>query len=794
MMGIRAAAVVLSLGLVLTSGCETGDLSSGSDAMVSHFASSCRSSIGNWTTSALQQTQSLLATLQTIKERQSKDCAGLTSALQATQEIQRRLQMMSRDPAINSYRLAEERKLELMLALGRTNEQTDAALVSQLREELYTVELQIVRTRADASVSSRDRERHELFNGLADLNQYVLSLVSQGNLTACLKSAPHMPLGIASSLLTIGGNFATPVMGEGMSALGNLMSTTVNYVRKLPLEQAELDLESPRMQTALTCSLESISDLYCNAEDSYEFLQFALRSYGQRSSVSGVWKGMDLLGRRVPTLNRWLLKASSGVDPSDRYAADRLNAVWTRQSKLREITNLVVGELNETERLLEGVINPIEIDLRLKSGFKRIISHMYGDHSSFPAPSPDSNPIVGFVGKSKAVCQLSGPNTGCVPSSTGGSFQSSDELIDQYGIDPVDGFVGFRKRVFALLEDVEKLVSKELHNRINQDPDSLVAEATQAPLGQWSVLQVLRELEMFSKDYADTLRAIPPASMPGRDRAIAVVDDSTRAFSEVATEIESSAMAADVIQKIFERFKLLDGLQFVNQRISQMVSWELEARIRKGGLPEEVAADLLGAGLSLVEQLDRSGISVQQDADAIVSDLRNAQYISRENLRITTETFATTIGAVLAKVKASAQSAAESDPSDPANRRLAQMCILLLTTSKRWPESVDINLCKGTKLVSVYEGSGLTLSFDTLRKRILGKKPVPFKDRACVYSNFLRSARLFRFGHQPHALPLGVTFESIEVGPAGAAELIPILPRDFFHQIWKPRSASGSVF
>lgn len=770
--GIMTRAVIaLVVGAVSISGCTPGDSVTGSETMVNHFASSCRSSVGNWTNSALSQTQSLIATLETVKDRQEKDCAGLTQALQATRQIQQRLQLMSQDPTLNAYRLAEERKLEILLALGRTNGSTDPDLIAQLRTELYSTELHIVRTRAEASASSKDRERNELLNGLGDLNQYVLSLVSQGNLSACLAATPHMPLGIATSLLAIGGNFSTPLVGTGMAAIGNLMSTTVNYARQMPLEQAQLDLESPRMQTALTCSLEAISDLYCDAESSFEFMQFALNSYGKRGEIDGVWRGMDLLGRRVPVLNRWLLKVASGVDPSDRHSAARLNAVWTRQAKLREISNFVVGELNQTKRLLTGVSSAAEIDLRTKSGFKRIIDQMYPSSHS-PGSTDDINPIDGFLSKINAICRLSA-NSNCKRPD---GFFDFDDVIDQYGID--GGFAAFESRVKALLDEVFLLVSKELLDTINQDPESLVAEATQASLGQWSVLKTLRELQAFSSSYAAALRLVPTSQMPGRDRAIAVVEDTERAFDEIAGEIETGASAVDVINKVFSRLKLLDGLQFVNQRVTQMVSWELENRVRQGELPGALSADLIGAGLSLVEQLDRAGINVQRDADAIASDLRNAQYIARENLRLTAETFAPTIAQILTKMRQSALEAGETDPSDPANRRLAQMCILLLTTSQKWPAEVDANLCAGTQLVSVYKDSGLALNFDSLRSRVVGPNPIAFKDRVCVYSNFLRSARLFRAGQQqPGAMRTRVSLEKHTIG------LIPVSWRDLYHQI-----------
>lgn len=400
--------VAMLIGFLSLSGCTPGNLSSGgSETMVNHFAGTCRSSIGNWTRSALQQTQSLVATLETIKAQQNEDCAGLTTALAATQEIHRRLQLMTQDPAINSYREAEERKLEVLLALARTSSKTEPELILQLREELYATELEIVRTRADASISRQDNDRLQLINGLSDMNQYVLSLLSQGNLSACLAASPQMPLGIAASLLAIGGNFATPLVGAGMSAIGNLMSTTVHQLRNMPLDQAQIDLENPRMQAAMTCSLESMMHLYCDAEDSYQFVEYALRSYRSRGQVSDLWKGMDLLGRRMPVLNRWLLKVASGVDPADRYAAARLNDVWKRRSRLREIQNLALGELNQTKRLLSGISDPNEMDLRAKSGFKKIVQHMYGSMGGYPPESGDSNPFVAFLSQTNAICRLS---------------------------------------------------------------------------------------------------------------------------------------------------------------------------------------------------------------------------------------------------------------------------------------------------------------------------------------------------------------------------------------------------
>lgn len=345
-------------------------------------------------------------------------------------------------------------------------------------------------------------------------------------------------------------------------------------------------------------------------------------------------------------------------------------------------------------------------------------------------------------------------------------------MIDTYGI--TGGFSAFESRVKVLLDDVYKLIGKELLDTINQDPDILVAEAIQPSLGNWSALRVLRELAAFSKRYAETLREIPAAEMPGRGRAIAVVEDSEQAFAAVANEIEGGRASLEVINTVFERLKLLDGLQFANQRIMQMVSWELEHRLKSGELPDELKDDLVGAGLSLVEQLERSGINIQNDAEAIIGDLRNAQYIARENLRLTSEIFGPMIGQFLASMRQSAISSGESDPNDPATRRLAQLCLMVLTTSATWPTGADIQLCKGTNLVSIFGESGPRLSFDAIHAAMTKSgEPMAYKQRVCAYSNFLRASRLFQIDYRRHSFML-----DDDTGR------IPISPFDFIRQIF----------
>lgn len=759
--------------------CKEGDHSSGAETLLNHFAGSCRSSAGSWSSSAIQQTQSLMATLQTIRDQEANNCAGLSSALQATQDIHLRLAKMVQDPTINSYRVAEEKKLELILALGRLNSSTspDPNIVNALREELYATELQLVNTRAEASVSKSEQEQMRLINGLTDLNQYVFSLISQGNLSACLASSPQMPLGIAASLLAIGGNFATPLMGARLAAVGGLMATTVNYLRQQPIDKMELDLQNTQMQSALTCSLETMSDLYCDAETTFKYIDFALTGATRLPENNSVWKGLDLVGRRMPVLNRWLLKVSSGVDPSDPYSAARIASSWSRFSKTRQTSTFVNGEINRTKRLLQEVNSPSERVFREKEGFKNVIAQMFGFEGN-----PSSQTIIAdFISETQAICDLSGA-TPCSRQ----NGESRGDMIDRLGI--VDGFASFEGRARNLLDNVYQLVTKELLGSVSQDPDGLVAEATQANLNNWSPLKVLREISEFARTFANELRKLSDSDIPGRDRTIAVAEDTANVLTEVADQITGQAPTIEVIRIAFDKLKLLDGNQFLTQRISQIVRWDLEIRIRKGELPGDISTDLAAAGSSLSDQLERSGIFVEQDADALVNDIRNAQFISRENLKHTTDFFSGTIGKLLLEIKKSAQEAGESDPMDPANRRLAHLCLLILTTTPHWPQNVDMRLCRGTRLISIHRDRGLELNFDQLARTIYGPKPMPYHNKVCTYSNFLRAARIFRAPRSGELIDAnsigipGVRFiESSQATPISEIKRIPMSPRDYMN-------------
>jgi hypothetical protein len=718
--------------------CKEDQSAGAADQMINHFAGSCRGSVGDWTVSALQQTQSLLAILKSIRDQQEKDCAGVIQAIEQTQNIQTQLQRLSVDPDARYYRETEEKKFDLLLAIQRASLAVppDPALLASLRQELYSTEIELVSKKAAYTVGEHGRSKESIINGLSSLNNFASTLLSQGNLGQCIDSAPAMPLGIAASMLSVAGNFTTPVLGAGLSLVGSLMSTTVNYVRKLPLDKLEVDLNNTTMQAAVTCSLEAMSDLYCDAENARRFVGFALDSYGKNSQSNTTWKGMDLLGRRLPILNYWLTKVASGVEPSDSFSAGKQNEIWDKQNTIRKIKNNTVGDINNTKRLLIGVTDPNQIDEKEKAAFKKIIIDMYN--------TSGKSPIDEVYSPLTTVCILGGsgsnPNSPCSPTYTGNP-PNFEFVIDKYGID--GGLAGLETRLTAMISSFERSINKELQDTINQDPSVLIAEATQRSLNNWSPLEVIKAVRDFTQEYATELR-----KTPGNDRPLALADETIQILDTIASDIVSSSTPKAVVTSIVINLRLLDGMQFLNQRVTQIVTWDLEDKIRRGELPKDISDDLIAAGISVADVLARSGINVQRDATKVLGDISNAQYISRENLKNSVDFFAKTIDKLAKKIKQSGIDAGETDPNDPAQQRLASLCILTLTTSNTWPKDIDIKTCRGTKLISAYKNSGVSLEFNDLERKILGgKKPLPYKDKVCLYSNFLRASRIFSAGN-----------------------------------------------
>lgn len=725
---LRLLLVIVALFVIA---CENEELyNKGSEQVLSSFANSCQSSYGPWTKSALSHTQNLINSLESIKQHKIEDCKGVDNALQTVQNIHSQLQRMSEDYHVTNYRLAQEKRINLILSLTKAQQKNDQQLISYLRSALYEVELEIATAKAEASVLKSDTNEHRLIRGLDQLTNYVSSLASQGNLASCVASSPLAPLQIGSSLLAIGGNFATPVIGSALASIGQMINSSVMFLRTLPLEKAKLKFEDTRMQVALTCAIESMAQNYCEAKDAEELIEFALNDSSQ-DIQSPIWKSLNLLKDNLPILNRWLLKLSNGINPSDSFAAERLNKVWTNHNNLRLIKNSALGFLNEVQKKLNRTTDPADKTLIEKQGMKELLDHLLLTKERYSAAT---GPIADAYSRETIVCLLSqDPLCQDYIDQNLGYTQIIDKVII------LNGFNGMKQRTVEIINNVSKIITAELQDTINQDPDLLITTAFQKGPFKVSPVRALSEISIFLKE----LKKDSHFRDYRQKRLYKLLKDTQHLTQKVLESLNDPKVPSiEALNIVFNDFKLLNGVQYYNSRVRQIIEWYLDVKIRKGDFPKNITTDLLASGKNISQQLNESGIDIYENADEILGDIRTAKHIAKQNLINTHNAFASTYDQAIKELTRTANDSGEQYFDEPSLQLLSKLCNLILITSNKWPQKVDIAYCEHSELRSVYKNSNLKLKFSNLQQTIKNQK-YSFDKKVCIYSDFLKASKAF---------------------------------------------------
>ena len=192
--------------------------------------------------------------------------------------------------------------------------------------------------------------------GLTNLGTYAQDLLASAeSLQQCYGAAPYMAYQLAGSLLALSGSFVTKELAAAFSLVGNFITSGVDAIRRMKLQAKILRLESTKLQAALPCAMESMADLYCDAESTYRLLELAKKSAGQTHwEPTGVWKALDLINERLPVLISWLQEVRGGVEPPNSSAAAYINGFWDLLFSIQKARISVQGIFQETATFLNG--------------------------------------------------------------------------------------------------------------------------------------------------------------------------------------------------------------------------------------------------------------------------------------------------------------------------------------------------------------------------------------------------------------------------------------------------------
>ncbi len=696
------------------------------DPLINAFQNSCSSS-GRWTDIALKQNDRMVSMFKDLKN--NDPCKAVSGSLASIQNLSVQISLLLKNDSFSRYRQAEEKLQELTLALQTSQ---DKSLSQALGNELIKTKLELASARAHDAAISDLNEKNQYEKATAQFAQYIQNLIMESSsISQCLRESPGAAVQLASNLVSLGGSFISPVYGAGAAIVGQLINLGIEFITKQEIDEAVFELYKAKMPQALTCGFESLAASYCQANDAFDLLELQAKSYpNNNKSPHPIWKGMDLLNRRLPRLFQWINKVRNGVTPNDPSEAAKQNRIWEKIYKLDSMNRIVLGMFNENQRLYNKAQGNPTIQESILFQTIRNISWFLAN-----PPSRTSTPFADFNSESNLYsCWLAqGP-----PSVTGTPCPDYDNTvnlsryINEHFIKNAD-FISVFSNWKSILDIVSKTVEVAFSETITVDPESLVTAAFESSADNLSPFDIIGEVIEFLDQMQDGGNPRRPGLIVNTRKMLFLVRD-------VLSKENQNKSDLNRVQEIFKILELRKGILFINERLAQFIEWDIQDQIKAGDYPDNIEGILIEAGLDVRRRLVAAGV---RNLDEVSLDLNHARTLTQGNIDVFRTFFER---ALTYSMKMLYRKSIENDePSTGANRPngqlLAQLCTLVLTTGNEWPSSVPWKYCHKATLNSVYPDPTGELTIQLASLRDLAKNQ-NFQTKICTFYRFLRAGRL----------------------------------------------------
>ncbi len=723
--------------LALNSACKDKKVNAANE-LISAFRSGCQSQ-GRWSDMALSQNRALETVVQAIQD--SDPCKKYSQTFKSITSASQQVNLLLSDTSYSNLRIAEERVQELTLSLQNS---TDPTTIPSLQQAIATAQVDLADQKANYTYNTSSKNQYHYNEATAMLaNTLQDMLKSTAGMGACLQQSPATAVQMASNLIAIGGSFISPLYGAGTLIIGQLLNMGVEYIKQSGTAAALWDLHANEMPMALACGMESMTELYCQANDALGLIQLEVSYYPTPGEPPHpIWRGLDLQGRRLPVLSQWLLSVKNGVEPSNPLEAQRQRQIWKKYNSLEDTYRLIIGELNYTKQLYDaGGTEEAKLGLLLRKITTLSQTLAYGLSATTPPYIQDaSSPFAEFSSDifRYACYWVVGPGKICPEVDT-----ARDTTIESYvrrtmltelSVDKL--FSNWK----AIYERVTAQVNIEFGQTITVDPNALLAAAFEPTPADVSPYEALVMIRGFLTDLQnETPRNNPQWSYLAVEtlnlihQVIAILND----FSESGDKTPDKNKKK--IEEIFRLLKLGEGLQFFESRILNFVRWDIQHHLENGDFPKDVAETLRVSGQTIQERFLASGAK----KGPVIADLNFSRTLTQGNIKSFRNYFEPIFALSVDRLDRAAREAHESPTGvdRPNGQSLAQLCTLILATGNDWPKDVSWEICSKTVLESIYSRpeQPLQIQVGQLASELKDK---PYQYRMCTFHRYLRAERL----------------------------------------------------
>ena len=712
-----------------------------SQNLIDAFASGCNSN-GFWTQSALGQTDSLITVLESSKLNRDA-CAPFKTTLANVQALQGQLKYLTENASYKTYRSADEKLIQLDLVINAIKRNDDGTLVNPAYQGLLDA---YKSAWIEATVERALYKNESSLNATAQMAMVMQSLTQQaGDLSLCLNQSPGAAVQLAVNAMAIGGGFISPVLGLGVASVGQLFTGAIEYIRHRGTNDAIWDLYSAKMPMALTCGLEAMTRLYCQANDAAELVKFQKKGYPKRNGPpSELWRGMDILNHRLPILQKWILKVKNGVRSVNKNESQQRTKAWGEVYKLDTVNEEFLGSLNETRDLYSAsgdattkakTLSRFIVENATKLASTSVVT--FGDGSAIDV---GAGPFSLFKSDADVwacwiVYGLNATEQECP------KFSPQADTLQKYVDEKLligANINNFETNWGELLTAVTNTTNVSFSQKITLSPQAALDSAFYPKHN--NPRQALGLIKTFLEALEAKTYEANPHRKPNITKLLLTVNEAIAILDKENTPDNPPNKRLDELFKVFD---LKKSARAFTEDLSSLIGADIDARMESGEMPQDTSDILRTASMDIRDRLRSTGAT----QDDVLEDLNEARGLSEKNIEIFRRHFNKSFARSVVALYAAAQKNGELERKGadrPNAQRLAKLCTLLVATSSQFPDQRSWEMCSKMVFYSIHADTSnandpLALHVSDLRDRYKNKD---FRQRVCAYHNFKRAEKL----------------------------------------------------
>lgn len=684
-------------------------------ALLSYFSANCKSQ-GEWTKSALQDSQSLIQIFNSIStDPDCKSAAGAVSQLQLLNQQLANYEKINETRSLIAQYDSQEQELLTQLSMN-----PDPDLTIVIRQRL--VDIQVAR----AGLIGKEKNQSDLNSPdkIQTLSQ-IVSIADQSfkqlaSNEKCLSKNPTFLNTATSVMASIGATatFFNPALGLGLTAGSQILGSTIEGVRakynkRTIRNMADLTIA----KEAYSCALETMSERWCQMRDADAFFDFYDNQSERAETMldKGLGQAVRINDREVAVLLDWLNNIRSGVTPTTEADSTRQTTAIFRQNYVRMFSIEGIAKIKQASKLYAKAAN----DDQKRSRIRSLMTSLLPSLDNYP-----TNPIYEIQNSGFAPFYLLG-------------IEDTADIRTQDGYHTLNSWPGFKTFLPPTnLDGLEKLftewvketrqkVDEELTEVLQPDAERTLNSAYLTDDNKWGISPI-----SAIKTVIEFLEANPPRPKDVAFKKIhaSTVETLKVIFDKTEDAVIGTGDESQTLTDIYEKAQLSYGTVVIEARLNTLIRRSLYQLLEESSEEDQILVAQLLASERYTQTITRLNQNIRQDVN-------RAKGVTLSNLNMFMEIFGNNINRILNRL-ANEERLAQKTEAAALRYSRTELCLLLLSA----PDTkyyVDTKLCDGLQLKAFYKGApdSIKITKNLFEEDVGG--------RACEYRDFIRKNNIF---------------------------------------------------